>query len=167
MGEAEAGWEGWGTQSVEGGGEMLAGTRAGLRGGLWTPIQTLHPCPPQAAEQTEPCYANLELQTRPLSGKPVQPTRVEVEYSTVVSARAQLPSRGLRAMAEASPCGVRQAGRGERLDWSPCASAERGYTENQSSVGDASGGPVAKTWPSNAGGAGLIPGWGARVPHAS
>ncbi|KAB0356984.1 hypothetical protein FD754_001140 [Muntiacus muntjak] len=37
----------------------------------------------QAAGQTEPCYANLELQTRPLSGKPVQPTRVEVEYSTV------------------------------------------------------------------------------------
>ncbi|XP_043312546.1 CMRF35-like molecule 8 isoform X2 [Cervus canadensis] len=37
----------------------------------------------QAAEQTEPCYANLELQTRPLSGKPIQPTRVEVEYSTV------------------------------------------------------------------------------------
>ncbi|CAI9163875.1 unnamed protein product [Rangifer tarandus platyrhynchus] len=37
----------------------------------------------QAAEQTEPCYANLELQTRPLSGKPVQPTQVEVEYSTV------------------------------------------------------------------------------------
>ncbi|KAM9750370.1 CMRF35-like molecule 8 isoform 2-T2 [Dama dama] len=37
----------------------------------------------QAAEQTEPCYANLELQTRPLSGKPIQPTPVEVEYSTV------------------------------------------------------------------------------------
>ncbi|XP_070336126.1 CMRF35-like molecule 8 isoform X2 [Odocoileus virginianus] len=37
----------------------------------------------QAAEQTEPCYANLELQTRPLSGKPVHPTQVEVEYSTV------------------------------------------------------------------------------------
>ncbi|XP_040100415.1 CMRF35-like molecule 8 isoform X2 [Oryx dammah] len=37
----------------------------------------------QVAEQTEPSYANLELQTWPLSGKPVQPTRVEVEYSTV------------------------------------------------------------------------------------
>ncbi|KAB0367036.1 hypothetical protein FD755_020360 [Muntiacus reevesi] len=37
----------------------------------------------QAAGQAEPCYANLELQTRPLSGKPIQPTRVEVEYSTV------------------------------------------------------------------------------------
>uniref|UniRef100_A0A8C0AAT9 Ig-like domain-containing protein n=1 Tax=Bos mutus grunniens TaxID=30521 RepID=A0A8C0AAT9_BOSMU len=37
----------------------------------------------QAAEQTEPCYANLELQTWPLSGKPVQPTQAEVEYSTV------------------------------------------------------------------------------------
>ncbi|KAI4566998.1 hypothetical protein MJG53_015675 [Ovis ammon polii x Ovis aries] len=37
----------------------------------------------QAAEQTEPSYANLELQTWPLSGKPVQPTRAEVEYSTV------------------------------------------------------------------------------------
>ncbi|DAA18175.1 CMRF35-like molecule 8 precursor [Bos taurus] len=37
----------------------------------------------QAAEQTELCYANLELQTWPLSGKPVQPTQAEVEYSTV------------------------------------------------------------------------------------
>ncbi|XP_068835137.1 CMRF35-like molecule 8 [Capricornis sumatraensis] len=37
----------------------------------------------QAAEQTEPSYANLELQTWPLSGKPVQPMRAEVEYSTV------------------------------------------------------------------------------------
>lgn len=37
----------------------------------------------QAAEQTEPCYANLELQTWPPSGKPVQPTQAEVEYSTV------------------------------------------------------------------------------------
>ncbi|KAL1287091.1 CD300A [Ovibos moschatus] len=37
----------------------------------------------QAAEQTEPSYANLELQTWPLSGKPIQPMRAEVEYSTV------------------------------------------------------------------------------------
>jgi hypothetical protein len=29
------------------------------------------------------------------------------------------------------------------------------------------GAPVAKTSPSNAGGTGLIPGWGARIPHAS
>ena len=26
---------------------------------------------------------------------------------------------------------------------------------------------MVKTWPSNAGGAGLIPGWGAKIPHAS
>ncbi|XP_013828115.2 PREDICTED: CMRF35-like molecule 8 isoform X2 [Capra hircus] len=37
----------------------------------------------QAAEQTEPSYVNLELQTWPLSGKPVQPMWAEVEYSTV------------------------------------------------------------------------------------
>ena len=30
-----------------------------------------------------------------------------------------------------------------------------------------SGGPVVKTSPSNAGGAGSIPGWGAKIPHAS
>ena len=28
------------------------------------------------------------------------------------------------------------------------------------------GGPVVKMSPSNAGGAGSIPGWGARIPHA-
>ena len=28
------------------------------------------------------------------------------------------------------------------------------------------GGPVVKTLPSNAGGVGLIPGWGAKIPHA-
>ena len=31
---------------------------------------------------------------------------------------------------------------------------------------DFPGGPVVKTSPSNAGGAGSIPGWGAKVPHA-
>ena len=28
------------------------------------------------------------------------------------------------------------------------------------------GSPVVKTLPSNAGGVGLIPGWGAKIPHA-
>ena len=28
-------------------------------------------------------------------------------------------------------------------------------------------GPVVKTSPSSAGGVGLIPGWGAKIPHAS
>ena len=32
---------------------------------------------------------------------------------------------------------------------------------------DFPGGPVVKTWPSNAGGAGSIPGRGAKIPHAS
>ena len=31
---------------------------------------------------------------------------------------------------------------------------------------DFPGGPVVKTSPSNAGGAGLIPGWGVKIPHA-
>ena len=35
------------------------------------------------------------------------------------------------------------------------------------SVRDFAGGPVAKTSPSNAGSAGLIPGRGAKIPHAS
>ena len=34
-------------------------------------------------------------------------------------------------------------------------------------MGDFPGSPVLKTSPSNAGGAGLIPGWGAKIPHAS
>ena len=32
---------------------------------------------------------------------------------------------------------------------------------------DFPGGPVVKTLPSNAGGEGSIPGWGAKIPHAS
>ena len=32
---------------------------------------------------------------------------------------------------------------------------------------DFPGSPVVKTLPSNAGGAGSIPGWGANIPHAS
>ena len=31
---------------------------------------------------------------------------------------------------------------------------------------DFPGGPVVKTWPSNAGGAGSFPGQGAEIPHA-
>ena len=34
-------------------------------------------------------------------------------------------------------------------------------------VRDFPGGPVVKTSPSNAGGTGSIPGWGAKIPHAS
>ena len=34
-------------------------------------------------------------------------------------------------------------------------------------MGDSPGGPVVKTLPSNAGGAGLIPSWGAEIPHDS
>ena len=34
-------------------------------------------------------------------------------------------------------------------------------------IRDFPGGPVVKTSPSNAGGAGSIPGWGAKIPHAS
>ena len=33
-------------------------------------------------------------------------------------------------------------------------------------MGDFPGSPVVKTMPSNAGGAGSIPGWGAKIPHA-
>ncbi|XP_057572311.1 CMRF35-like molecule 8 [Hippopotamus amphibius kiboko] len=37
----------------------------------------------QAAEQTEPCYENLELHTCPLAKQPAQPMQVEEEYSMV------------------------------------------------------------------------------------
>lgn len=55
------------------------------------------PGPPQGPQQTEPCYANLELQTLPLC-EPGQPRQVETEYSTVVSAGAGSP-RGDRGRA--------------------------------------------------------------------
>ena len=42
---------------------------------------------------------------------------------------------------------------------------EAGFNKNYSR--DFPGGPVVKTSPSNAGGAGSIPGWGAKVPYAS
>ena len=37
----------------------------------------------------------------------------------------------------------------------------------ESEKGNFPGGPVVKTLPSNAVGAGLIPGWGAKIPHTS
>ena len=37
----------------------------------------------------------------------------------------------------------------------------------KSELRDFPGGPVIKTSPSNAGDAGSIPGWGAKIPHAS
>lgn len=55
------------------------------------------PGPPQGPQQTEPCYANLELQTLPLC-EPGQPRQAETEYSTVVSAGAGSP-RGDRGRA--------------------------------------------------------------------
>ncbi|XP_057357660.1 CMRF35-like molecule 8 isoform X2 [Manis pentadactyla] len=44
----------------------------------------------QAAEHTEPCYANLELQMRSLGGQPMQLMQPEVEYSTVRAPREEL-----------------------------------------------------------------------------
>ncbi|XP_028377268.2 CMRF35-like molecule 8 [Phyllostomus discolor] len=39
--------------------------------------------PNEATQQSEPCYANLELQTWALLEEPERPVQVEVEYSTV------------------------------------------------------------------------------------
>ncbi|XP_037023163.2 CMRF35-like molecule 8 [Artibeus jamaicensis] len=39
--------------------------------------------PSEAAQESEPCYANLELQTWSLLEAPVRPEQVEAEYSTV------------------------------------------------------------------------------------
>ncbi|XP_016072150.1 PREDICTED: CMRF35-like molecule 8 [Miniopterus natalensis] len=47
--------------------------------------------PPQnPSEQSEPCYANLELQTWPAQGETVQPWQAEVEYSMVQAPREDL-----------------------------------------------------------------------------
>ncbi|XP_070249664.1 CMRF35-like molecule 8 isoform X2 [Myotis yumanensis] len=58
---------------------MVRRRRQVKAGGNPEPLQN----PFQAAPQSEPCYANLELQTRPLQGEPVHPRQEEVEYSTV------------------------------------------------------------------------------------
>ncbi|XP_059763706.1 CMRF35-like molecule 8 [Balaenoptera ricei] len=42
-----------------------------------------HQNPSQAAEQSEPCYENLELQMWPPLEQPVRPTQEEVEYSNL------------------------------------------------------------------------------------
>ena len=39
-------------------------------------------------------------------------------------------------------------------------------TDFRSNLWDFPGGPAVRTSPSNAGGAGSIPGWGAKIPHA-
>ena len=49
--------------------------------------------------------------------------------------------------------------------WWP--SAGKWWNQCQKQIGDFPGGPVVKTLPSNAGGMDLIPGWGAKIPHAS
>ena len=41
------------------------------------------------------------------------------------------------------------------------------YFNNNNSSGDFPGGPVGKNRPSSSGVAGLIPGWEAKIPHAS
>ena len=41
------------------------------------------------------------------------------------------------------------------------------FSQFKNLLRDFPGGPVVKTSPSNAGGASLIPGWGAKIPHAS
>lgn len=55
------------------------------------------PRPPQGPQQTEPCYANLELQTL-APGERERPRQAETEYSTVVSA-GPLPGVGARGRA--------------------------------------------------------------------
>ena len=42
-----------------------------------------------------------------------------------------------------------------------------GKKKKQKPSWDFPGGPMVKTLPSNAGAVGLIPGWGAKIPHAS
>lgn len=55
-------------------------------------------CPLQAAEQSEPQYANLQLHTWSLQEEPMPPRQVEVEYSTVVSVKPGSLAHGPWAM---------------------------------------------------------------------
>ncbi|XP_036317328.1 CMRF35-like molecule 8 [Pipistrellus kuhlii] len=65
----------------------MARRRRVKAGGNPEPLQ--NPC--QAALQSEPCYANLELQTRPLQGEPEHPRQEEEgEYSLVQAPREDL-----------------------------------------------------------------------------
>ena len=54
-------------------------------------------------------------------------------------------------------------GKGEDAPANAFAAAAALYSQIRDFPGD----PVVKTSPSNAGGAGLIPSWGASIPHAS
>ncbi|XP_014391568.1 PREDICTED: CMRF35-like molecule 8 [Myotis brandtii] len=65
---------------------MVRRRRRVKAGGNPEPLQ--NPC--QAAPQSEPCYANLELQMGLLQGEPVHPRQEEVEYSTVQAPREDL-----------------------------------------------------------------------------
>lgn len=93
---------GWSAQGITGRGAVCRdrGPRrvwAGAPRGPADGQPNLTPGPPQGPQQTEPCYANLELQTLPLC-EPGQPRQEETEYSTVVSAGAGSP-RGDRGRA--------------------------------------------------------------------
>lgn len=89
------------------------------------------PRPPQDARLSETCYADLELLPWPVLEEPVQPRQMEVEYSTVVSARAQLPAWGPCAMCARGitvGCGSRQ--RDEGLGWWCYVPPGHSHTEN-------------------------------------
>ncbi|XP_039715812.1 CMRF35-like molecule 8 [Pteropus medius] len=70
-----------------GGTSLLAWSRRWTRaGGNPEPLQK----PRQGPQQTEPCYANLELQTQRLWAKPEWPRQAETEYSTAGAPREEL-----------------------------------------------------------------------------
>ncbi|XP_007454445.1 PREDICTED: CMRF35-like molecule 8 [Lipotes vexillifer] len=88
----EEAMQGWGLQALL----ALLAVLLLLLGGIsllaWRMVQRRiksgeNPEPPQnpsqAAEQSEPCYENLELQMWPLLEQPVRPTQEEVEYSNL------------------------------------------------------------------------------------
>lgn len=74
----------------------------------------------------------------PLLEQPVRPTQEEVEYSNLVSARAQLPSQGPRATIEASPRGV--AASREGSEGIHAVSLGQGHVGHGASVDFAKGG---------------------------
>ena len=54
-----------------------------------------------------------------------------------------------------------------RLQQQMFSHSSGGWKSKIKVLGDFPGGPVVKSPPSNAGDAGVIPGWGTRIPHAS
>ena len=84
-----------------------------------------------------------------------------------VPRKAAPPSAPTKAQSMSENCRARNSDKKEGGQSRRRRSEICRETRKKSQEGDFPVGPVAKTWPSSAGGAGLIPGWGAKRLHAS